>query len=85
MENNHQVLLPDDTFTRKQAEAVAAAYANIAIEDDLGTHFRLVVRHRIDGQMVWRAWSCEPQAGAGLNKYIVSNGVRKQQEVGAGR
>ncbi len=78
MENHNHVLLPDGTFTRKQAEAVASAYANIAIEDDQGTHFRLVVRHRIDGQMVWRAWSFEPQAGAGLNKYIFSHGVRKQ-------
>lgn len=75
MENNHHVLLPDGTFTRKQAEAVAAAYANIAIEDDQGTHFRLVVR--VDGQMVWRAWNFVPEAGAGLNRYIISCGVRK--------
>lgn len=75
MQNNHHVLLPDGTFTRKQAEAVADAYVNIAIEDDQGTHFRLVLR--VFGQMVWRVWNFQPDAGAGFNAYIVSEGVRK--------
>jgi hypothetical protein len=76
MKTENHVLLPDDTFTREQA--VAAAYDNIAIEDDQRTHFRLVVRDRIDGQMAWRGWNFEPQAGVWLNKYIVSHGVKKQ-------
>lgn len=76
MKNENHVLLPEDTFTHQQAEVVADAYENIAIEDDQGSHFRLVVR--IDGQMVWRAWDFEPEAGAGLNRYIIRCGVRKQ-------
>lgn len=78
MKNENHVLLPEDTFTRQQAQTVADAYENIAIEDDQGTHFRLVVR--IDGQMVWRAWDFQPEAGAEFNKYIVSDGVRKSSK-----
>jgi len=76
MENDEHVLLPEGTFTREQAEAVAATYDNVAIEDDQGTHFRLVVR--IAGQLVWRGWDFEPDAGAGINRYIIRCGVKKQ-------
>jgi len=75
MNNNDAVLLPDGTFTREQAQAVTDAYVNIAIEDDQGAHFRLVLR--VFGQMVWRAWNFQPDAGAEFNKFIISDGVRK--------
>lgn len=76
MSEQEHVLLPEGEFTREQANAVAAAYSNVAIEDDQGTHFRLVVR--VDGEMVWRAWNFESNAGVWLNSYITRCGVRKQ-------
>ncbi|HHA3817140.1 TPA: DUF905 family protein, partial [Klebsiella pneumoniae] len=50
-------------------------YDNVAIEDDQGTHFRLVIR--CEGVMVWRAWNFEPEAGVMLNRYIARYGIRR--------
>lgn len=71
------VTLPDDTFTREQADAVAARYENVAIEDDQGTQFRLAIRR--DGELFWRAWNFEADAGRWLNRYIERYGIRKAQ------
>ena len=67
--------LPPGSFSRQQAETLIRLYRNIAIEDDQGSHFRLVVRDA-EGRMVWRAWNFEPDAGEGLNRYIRTSGIR---------
>lgn len=73
---NHQVpSLPQGTFTRAQAEAIAAAYINVTIEDDQGTHFRLVIRDN-SGMLIWRDWNFAQEAGVMLNRYIASNGIQ---------
>ncbi|ENN5713377.1 DUF905 domain-containing protein [Enterobacter hormaechei] len=74
---SESVLLPPGPFTRIQAETVTVAYSNITIEDDQVSHFRLVVRDP-EGLMVWRAWSFEPDGGAGLNRYIRQYGIIKE-------
>ncbi|WP_193163256.1 DUF905 family protein [Enterobacter ludwigii] len=74
MRNHHFPSLPQGTFTRAQAEAIAAAYTNVTIEDDQATHFRLVIRDT-DGMLIWRDWNFAPEAGVMLNRYIVSDGI----------
>lgn len=44
------VLLPPGR-SRRQAQAVTTTYSNITLEDDQGSHFRLVVRDT-EGRMV---------------------------------
>lgn len=76
MHNTDCPLLSESPFTRKQASAVVAAYQNVAIEDDQGTHFRLVIRNS-EEQLLWRAWNFEASAGEWLNRYIASHGIKK--------
>ncbi len=68
-------VLPEGRFTRAEAQAVAALYSNVAIEDDQGTHFRLVVRDH-DGSLIWRDWDFAAQAGYMLNRYIKDYGIK---------
>lgn len=56
---------------------MVAAYQNVAIEDDLGTHFRLVIRDS-EGMLIWRAWNFEANAGEWLNRYLLSHGIPKR-------
>lgn len=74
MQNTYDPPLPPGPFTREQAEAMAAVYRNVAIEDDQGNHFRLVIRDS-EGQLIWRAWDFEANAGEWLNRYLASHGT----------
>ncbi|MDY2407185.1 DUF905 family protein, partial [Klebsiella pneumoniae] len=65
------------TFTREQAEVVAAQYTNVAIEDDQGTHFssgRSSERRNGLARV-----NFEADTGKWLNRYIERYGIRKQQ------
>ena len=70
-------ILPEGPFSRNQALAVTTAYLNVLIEDDQGTHFRLVIRNA-EGQLRWRCWNFEPDAGKQLNPYLASEGLLRQ-------
>lgn len=76
MQDTDNTPLPPGPFNREQVIAVATMYTNVAIEDDQGTHFRLVIRDS-EGQLIWRAWNFEASAGYWLNRYIASHGARK--------
>ncbi|HAI4393865.1 TPA: DUF905 domain-containing protein [Escherichia coli] len=40
-------LLSEGPFSREQAVAITTAYRNVFIENDQGTHFRLVTRSQL--------------------------------------
>ena len=62
MYNTGDTPLPAGPFTRRQAEVIVSAYQNVSIEDDQGTHFRLVIRDSAE-TLIWRAWNFEDNAG----------------------
>ena len=64
------VLLPPGPFTRRQAQAVTTTYSNITLEDDQGSHFRLVVRDT-EGRMVWRGWKFVPDVCDGIIRFMM--------------
>lgn len=72
--NTDDIPLPSGPFTHRQVEVIVSACQNVSIEDDQGSHFRLVVRDS-EGRIVWRAWSFETDAGEGLNRYIRQYGI----------
>ncbi|HFQ7188736.1 TPA: DUF905 family protein [Klebsiella variicola] len=74
MQDTDDPPLPPGPFPREQVEAVVAVYRNIAIEDDQGNHFCLVIRDS-EGQLIWRAWNFEASAGEWLNRYLASHGT----------
>lgn len=74
MQNTDNIALPSGPFTRKQAEAVVAIYLNATIEDDQGSHFRLVIRDCSE-MLIWWDWNFAPQAGEMLNRCLISDGI----------
>ena len=63
-------------ITRREAELYTRKYRNVFIEDDQGSHFRLVVRDT-DGNMIWREWDFE-QCDY-LHKYMENKGILRYE------
>ncbi|EED1043213.1 TPA: DUF905 family protein [Escherichia coli] len=72
-----EYVLAEGSFSYGQAVAVITAYRNVFIKDDPGTHFRLVIRNA-EGQLRWRCWNFESDAGKQLNPYLASEGILRQ-------
>lgn len=74
--SDESVRLQEGPFTRKKAQAVAAQYSNVGIENDQGTHFQLAVRFS-NGMLCGRVWNFESDAGWEINRYIDPEGIKK--------
>ena len=71
------LLFSEAPFLREQEVAVITAYRNVFIQDDLGMHFRWVIRNA-EGQRRWRCRNSEPDAGKQLNTRLASDGLLRQ-------
>ncbi len=56
------------------AEVVSYLNNNMPLEDCKHIHFSTAIRCS-ESWMVWRAWCFEPDAGEGLNRYILQYGI----------
>lgn len=63
-------------FTREQALNVTAAFSNVFIDDDDGSHFRLVLCDP-SGEYIWSGFSWESDSGIGLRYKINLHGEPK--------
>ncbi|HHH7628944.1 DUF905 family protein [Escherichia coli] len=70
-------LLSEGPFSQEQAVAITTAYRNVFIENDQGTHFRLVI-HNAECQLRWCCRNSEPDAGKQLNTQLASEGLLRQ-------
>lgn len=64
-------------FTRIDAHTLVEQFSNVTIEDDQGTHFRLVVRDN-DGSLIWREWSFVEDHSM-LTEYIARKGIPRHE------
>ncbi|EON2110639.1 DUF905 family protein [Escherichia coli] len=69
--------MAEGSFSYGQAVAVITAYRNVFIQDDPGTHFRLVIRNA-EGQLRWYCRNSEADAGKQLNAWLASEGLHRQ-------
>ncbi|HDX9865166.1 TPA: DUF905 family protein [Escherichia coli] len=70
-------LISEGPFSQEQAVAITTAYRNVFIENDQGTHFRLVI-HNAECQLRWCCRNSEPDAGKQLNARLASEGLLRQ-------
>ncbi|WP_105462324.1 DUF905 family protein [Escherichia coli] len=70
-------LISEGPFSQEQAVAITTAYRNVFIENDQGTHFRLVI-HNAECQLPWCCRNSEPDAGKQLNAGLASEGLLRQ-------